>query len=64
MEVVLSEAHPSTQIIHDVLISGLSDNTMSTALKQFESYGRNSVNRWLFRICIIKSQGIKKTAFD
>jgi len=64
IEVVRSEAHPSTQFFHDTLISGTSDNTTSKALNSFESSGRNSVNRCLYRIYIMKSQGIKKTAFD
>jgi len=64
IEVVLSEAHPGTQFIHDTLISGTSDDTMIKALNPFQSPGRNSVKRCLFRIYIMKSQGIKKTAFD
>jgi hypothetical protein len=64
IEVVLSEAHPGTQFIHYTLISGTSDNTMSKELNPFESSGRNSVKRCLFKIYIMKSQEIKKTAFD
>jgi len=40
------------------------DNTMSKTLNPFESSGRNSVNRCLFRIYTMESQGIKKTVFD